>query len=247
MTLSVVSQASLIQYIGDKMEIYKKFNEIKQGKTGTEKIRILAFGSSNTERFIPGQHWLDCFELGLKNKYGRIHHCINSGIGGETGNDLINRFTTDAEFYKPDLVFITIGGNDSVPEKNISDVQFEKNLLDFYTRFNDMGCVVIYQTYYAPIPEELSKEHYSAFCRCMDVTRSVAEKTDSGLIDHFKYWLPLQQQMPINHRELMNDAFHVNVTGNLILGLNINRQFQLELDDPFYDEAKGYMKIMDSL
>lgn len=81
----------------------------------------------------------------------------------------------------------------------------------------------------------------------MDITRKVAKQTDSGLIDHFKYWLPLQQQMPGKHRELMNDAFHVNSIGNIVLGLYIARHFKCDLEGPFYDEAKVYMKLMDNL
>lgn len=229
----------------ENMDVFKRFNEIRKGKEGTEKIRVLAFGSSNTERFIPGMHWLDCFELGIKNKHGRIHHCINSGIGGETSSDLLNRFATDAEFYKPDMAFITVGGNDSNPEKNLNADQYESNLLKIHEKLSGHGCLVIFQTYYAPIPEEVMAGHYSVFCKYMDIARKVAAKTDSGLIDHFKYWLPLQQQMPGKHRELMNDAFHVNETGNLVLGLYVARQFKCELGDAYYDKAKTYMKIMD--
>ena len=229
------------------MDIHKKFQEIRKRKTGTEKVRVLAFGSSNTERFIAGMHWFDCFELGIKNKYGRIHHCINSGIGGETGDDLLHRFQTDAEFYKPDMVFITIGGNDANPERNLNASQFEKNLFELFEQFNSMGCFVIFQTYYAPISEELTQDHYAAFCRYMDIVRDVADKTGSGLIDHFKYWLPLHLNMPAKHRELMTDAFHVNSIGNLVLGLYIARHFKCELDEPFYDEAISYMKVMDEV
>jgi lysophospholipase L1-like esterase len=229
------------------MNIHKKFNEIRKNKTGTEKVRVLAFGSSNTERFISGMHWFDCFELGIKNKYGRVHHCINSGIGGETSNDLLGRFESDAEFYRPDMVFITIGGNDANPEKNLDAHQFEKNLSELYSKFNAIGCFVVFQTYYAPISAELSHEHYSTFCRYMDIVREVAGKTDSGLIDHFKYWLQLEQNMPEKHRELMNDAFHVNAIGNMVLGLYIARHFKCEQDDSFYDEAVSYMELMDEL
>jgi len=57
----------------------------------------------------------------------------------------------------------------------------------------------------------------------------------------------LQQQKPEKHRELMNDAFHVNPLGNLVLGLYVARHFKCELEAPFFDQAKEYMKIMDEL
>ena len=57
-----------------------------------KKSRILAFGSSNTEHYLPGLHWFVCFELAVKSKYGRGHTCINTGIGGNITRDLLERF-----------------------------------------------------------------------------------------------------------------------------------------------------------
>lgn len=230
------------------MEFVKKLEEKIRKKNGKEKVRVLAFGSSNTERFIPGMHWFDCFELAVKNKFGRIHHCINSGIGGETSSDLLNRFKTDAEFYRPDIVFITVGGNDSVPEKNLNADTYEKNLLKLYSKFKELDCLVIFQTYYAPIMEDLAEKQYRTFCDYMNIVRKVAMETGAGLIDHFKHWESLRQNMPEKHRELMNDAFHVNPLGNLVLGLFIARQFKLDLDESdegFFGKAASYLRLMD--
>lgn len=229
------------------MTISKRFDDIRGAKAGTEKVRILAFGSSNTDRRISGTHWLDCLDLGIKNKHGRIHHCINSGTGGETSQDLLDRFDTDAELYHPDMAFITIGGNDAAPVSGIDDARFERNMIELYERFNNAGCYVIFQTYYAPIPDDVSPEEYSTFCRYMEIIRNVAAKTNSGLIDHFKRWLPLQLEMPDKHGELMMDAFHVNYIGNLIIGQDIAAEFGCEFIDPCLARAKSYITLMEEL
>ncbi|MEA2012125.1 MAG: SGNH/GDSL hydrolase family protein [Verrucomicrobiota bacterium] len=232
------------------MTFTKKFTEIRKKKKNGEKVRVLAFGSSNTERFIPGQHWLDCFELTIKHKCGRIHHCINSGTGGETTRDLLRRFDADAAFYRPDLVFLTIGGNDANPLNNLGADEYEKNLYKLYERFQEMECFVIFQTYYSPIDEEEQEKRNVDFFKNMDIVRKVANKTHSGLIDHLKFWQPLKLKRPEKHLELMNDAWHVNTIGNIILGLTIARCFDVELEkthEKFYSEAIIYFNLMKNL
>ena len=136
-----------------------------------QKTRFLAFGSSNTERILPGMHWFDVFDLAVGNTYGRIHHCINTGIGGHTSKDLLDRFEEDAAFYKPHMVFITVGGNDSNPDRKLSEEQFTYNLQELHRRFWRMGTAVVFQTYYAPICENCPDAHMEKFYRYMDIIR----------------------------------------------------------------------------
>ena len=49
------------------------FNAMKSRFKAGLKTRILAFGSSNTERLVPGMHWFDVFDLAVHNTYGCIH------------------------------------------------------------------------------------------------------------------------------------------------------------------------------
>jgi CheY-like chemotaxis protein len=122
------------------------------------KTRILAFGSSNTERFLPGMHWFDVFDLALQNRIGRIHQCLNTGIGGHTTRDLLARFEEDTAFFKPHLVFITVGGNDSNPDRKITPDEFEANLVELHRRISSWGCAVVFQTYYAVNPAQVGEE-----------------------------------------------------------------------------------------
>lgn len=214
----------------------------EQGK----RTRILGFGSSNTDHFLTGMHWFECIDLALCQKYGRLHTSINSGIGGDTSNGLLERFVDDAEFYQPHLAFITIGGNDSNPDRNIPAEKFESNLRQLYEKFTKMGCKVIYQTYYAPDPDQL--EDLKPFYQYSDIVRQVAEDTGAYLIDHLARWEPFRLKYNAEYKKLMQDGFHVNRFGNMVMGVDIARHFMLPLGttgDPYWDEDfwGGTLKI----
>jgi lysophospholipase L1-like esterase len=209
--------------------------------------RILGFGSSNTERLYHGMHWFDCFELSLHQQFGAMAHCINTGVGGSTTRDLLKRFDTDAAFYKPHAVFITIGGNDSKPEAGISDTEFESNLHELWKRFDQMGTHVIFQTYYAIQSQDTPR--YQAFYRYMDIVRKVAAHTNASLIDHLARWEPLRLKRNEIYMPLMHDEFHLNCRGNCVMGLDIVRAFGWKMAPQldFWGEAILIQGIMDQL
>lgn len=220
------------------------------GLSAEKRTRVLAYGSSNTERFLPDMHWFDCFELAIKEKYGRIHTCINTGIGGDTSRGLLERFEDDAEFFKPQLVFITIGGNDCNPEKELDIVEFRSNLEELYRRFEAMNCGVIFQTYYSPNPADCETERINKFYKYTDIVREVAAETNSTLIDHLARWERLRLKHPNIYIDLMRDGFHVKPSGNKVLGVDIARHFGMDLKESEFncwDEALAVQKIMDEL
>ena len=79
-------------------------------------IRVVAFGSSNTElhwHSLGHFNWFSWLSSAMREWIGRHITTINSGIGGETSKDLLNRINRDVLSFNPDLVIITIGGNDA--------------------------------------------------------------------------------------------------------------------------------------
>jgi len=211
------------------------------------KVRILAYGSSNTERFLPGMHWFDVLEVALRDTYGRFHQCLNAGICGDTTRDLLARFDEDAARFSPDLAIITIGGNDSNPERQLSPEEFEANLGELRQRFSALGCVLIFQTYYAPDPAR--QGDLTAFREYMEIVRTVARRTESGLVDHLPRWEAFQEADYRGYLDLMLDGFHVNPLGNLVLGLNLSRELGARPADDaggFWDEASRIRARMDA-
>jgi acyl-CoA thioesterase I len=217
-----------------------------------EKTRILAFGSSNTERFLPGMHWFDCFELALKHTYGRVHTCINTGVGGNTSSQLLERFEDDAARYLPHLAIITVGGNDSNPdlERNHTPEKFAAVLQELYERFTAMGTMVVYQTYYSPDPDQCDPQHIKNFYELMDVTRRVAAENNAGLVDHLKRWEAFRDAYPTAYKALMRDAFHVHPAGNMVLGADLARNFNAGFDTIYpeiWQETFAIQQKMDQL
>jgi lysophospholipase L1-like esterase len=219
-----------------------------QDRFREEKLtRILALGSSNTGRCLPGMHWFDCLDLAICQQYRRVHRCINAGVGGDTSHGLLNRFEEDASFYKPHVAFITIGGNDCHPRREMSTDEFESNLLLLHERFAELETAVIFQTYYAPNGD--GSEYYHRFYQFADVVRKVATETDSALIDHLARWDRLKANYPEIYLPLMHDELHVMHRGNMVLGVDIVRQFGLTLrtDLNFWAEALYIQDLMDKL
>lgn len=210
------------------------------------KTRILFFGSSNTEHFLPGMHWSEVFELAVHATYGRIHHCINTGIGGHKAGDLLARFEDDAAFYRPHLVFITIGGNDFF--QGVTCDTFRAQLTELHRRFAGMGCAVVFQTYYAFDPARCGD--LGGFYRNMQIVREVAAATGSGLVDHLTRWEAFRQAYPERYLPLMRDQCHVNHRGNMVMGFDIARHFNAAVSgeySEFWAETVEIQGLMDAL
>jgi lysophospholipase L1-like esterase len=186
-------------------------------------------------------HWFDCLELGVKKAHGLTNRFINTGVGGDSTRDLLRRFECDAEFYRPHMAFVTIGGNDSFAQNGISAEEYEANLYELQRRFERMGCDVVFQTYYSPDPDQVA-EPLDHFYHLMRIVRDVAKKTDSHLIDHLSRWEVFRENFNEEYKGMMSDGFHVNYTGNMLIGLDIARHF--EVDTALWEDLPEYWSIV---
>ena len=211
--------------------------------------RIVAFGSSNTERRIPGLHWFDWLDLGLKHTYGRVFHCINAGLGGDTVRGLLGRFERDVALYQPHVVLVTIGGNDSNPANGIDEAEYSAGLRVLADRIGGLGARTIFQTYYAADIVALGPEHGPAFLRFMEIVRQVAADTGAALIDHHRRWERLRLRHFQRYQALMIDALHVNALGNMLLGLDLMRAFEAMPEETalWCTEGLEYQRLLDQL
>lgn len=195
-------------------------------------IRVAAFGSSNTQRYQPGMHWFDYVELGFKNSFGGgCGQFINSGISGNTTQDLLNRFEQELALFKPHLVIMTIGGNDANPERNITPEKFRDNLLELERKISDLGAQIIFQTYYACDLENIDHQYAVSLEKYMQIIREVAEQTGHLLMDHFARWEKLRRANGAIYRLLMKNPMHVNSSGNMVMGLDLARNLGLTINE----------------
>jgi lysophospholipase L1-like esterase len=189
--------------------------------------RIVALGSSNTERAAHSQarfNWFDWLDYGLRLQYGRRHHCINAGVCGETTTQLAARFERDVALYQPHLVFLTVGGNDSAPDKCIPPDTFAAQLAGLVSAAQALGnCRCILQTYYSVHEQKVDATHFRQFHEYMHIVRTIAMERGADLIDNLERW----EHIRLNHYEtyltLMYDPFHVSPLGNMLWGLDVCR------------------------
>lgn len=214
-------------------------------------VRMAAFGSSNTQRRLMGMHWFDLVELGLKQTYGRgCVQCCNMGVGGDTSVQMLERFERDVTPFRPHFTIVTVGGNDSNPERRVEASHFAANLEKIVRKLAALGSRVLLQTYYSCDLEQLPPRHAEELVRYMEIVRETAAECSVPVLDHFARWERLRQSDLALYRLLMTDKMHVNAAGNLVLGLDLLRALGIELPDAMRREAAaGYFarKVLDLL
>ncbi len=216
--------------------------------------RMVAFGSSNTERgpHAEGRYnWFDWLDLGLRKAMGPAQHAINVGISGETSTHLLARFDSAVEIYQPHIVLLTVGGNDSNPQHAITADVFKRQLGELVRRIqgsSDTLCVL--QTYYSAVEEELDPLYFKQFHAYMQIVRDVAAEEGSLLIDNLKRWELLRLDDRVAHKKLMRDALHVNPLGNMLWGMDVARAFGVDVNEMMHEwchDALVIQRKIDSL
>ena len=136
-------------------------------------IRIVLFGASNTDRYMPGIHWGDVLHLGLRYKYGKPLWVINSGSNGNNTREALARFDRDVKSFSPDIVIVTLGGNDCDPrpEKFVPLQEYRNNLREIADRIHSVNGIAVFQTYYRMDIAAMEAERASGFLRNMDKHR----------------------------------------------------------------------------
>ena len=130
-----------------------------------EFFRVVVFGASNTERYMPVVHWSDVLEVGLRSRFGRKFQLINAGVSGKNTREALERMERDVLFYKPDLVIVTFAGNDCnvIPSKFVTEEQFAANLKTIVGKLREQGAEVVLQTYYKGIYEFMQPQRAAFF------------------------------------------------------------------------------------
>ena len=191
-------------------------------------FRVVVFGASNTERYMPTVHWSDVLEVGFRARFGRKFQLINAGVSGNNTREALARMERDVLFYKPDLVIVTFGGNDCnvIPSKFVTEEQFAGNLTAIVNKLREQGAEVVLQTYYKGIYEFMQPQRAAFFVRYMNVVRQVASDTGCALSDQYA----LFDKIDRNYRtfNLMRDPLHTNENGNMLIGLNLCRYFDVD-------------------
>jgi lysophospholipase L1-like esterase len=209
-------------------------------------LRVIAFGSSNTElhwHSLGHFNWFSWLSSSMREWIGKHITTINQGIGGETVVDLVKRYDRDVRAFEPDLVVITIGGNDTW--KGISIEEYEQKLKFLINDLTEINAIPVLQTYYCLLYDSMP-EIFQRFPKFVDVNRKLAKKENVFLIDQYKFFSPFYEEDSESYSKIMLDGLHVNQIGNALMGIIACRS--LGLPDPIFmkdkKEYRGYLKIM---
>lgn len=207
--------------------------------------RIIAFGSSNTElhwHSLGHFNWFSWLSSAMREWIGRHITTINQGIGGETSKDLLKRIERDVISFKPDLVIVTIGGNDTW--KGLTIQEYEDYLAEIINKITKINALPVLQTYYCLLYHDMDKT-FQRFPLFVDVNRKLSIEMGVPLIDQYKYFSPFYENNPEKYSEIMLDGLHVNPIGNALMGIIASRLFTLP--DPYFRERVFWEKVRDFL
>ncbi|MDW7656466.1 MAG: SGNH/GDSL hydrolase family protein [Bacillota bacterium] len=184
----------------------------------SDSIRLVAFGSSNTELSLAlaGRHnWVSWLSVAITAQVGHHVCVINRGIGGETTAELLGRIERDVLSFAPELVIVTIGGNDAM--RGMTVVQYKDNLQKLCILIKEAGAQPVLQTYYCPLYHQMPAGFAALFEQFVQANRDIADLAGYGLIDQYRIFSPLYKADPASYVSLMRDSFHLNHIGNLIM------------------------------
>ncbi|MBQ9087708.1 MAG: SGNH/GDSL hydrolase family protein [Lentisphaeria bacterium] len=206
------------------------FSDVLERFERQDHVRIVALGASNTERHMPVIHWTDVLEIGLRARFGRKFQMINAGVSGNNTREALARFERDVAFYQPDIVIITLGGNDCniIPSKFVPEDEFVSNLREIARRLRELGAVVIFQTYYTMITDLMVPQRAAMFVRYMKAVRQMAIEDGEHLIDQYALFDKIDRNYRIFN--LMRDPMHTNENGNILIGLHAARFFDVDFE-----------------
>ena len=196
----------------------------------SKQLRTVLFGASNTDRYMPGIHWGDVLHLGLRYKYGKPLWVINSGSNGNNTREALARFDRDVKSFSPDIVIVTLGGNDCDPrpEKFVPLQEYRNNLREIADRIHSVNGIAVFQTYYRMDIAAMEAERASGFLRNMDIIREEAENNNWPLVDQMKLFDQLDED-EFRYKYMLN-PMHVNENGNILIGLELLRHFDCNMD-----------------
>ncbi len=212
-------------------------------------IRVVAFGSSNTElhwHSLGYFNWFSWLSSAMREWIGRHITTINSGIGGETSKDLLKRIDRDVLSFNPDLVIITIGGNDAW--KGLTIQEYQNYLTQAVEKIKEIKALPVLQTYYCLLYNRMDRI-FQRFPEIVEVNRNLSREMEIPLIDQYKYFSPFYEKDPNTYRNLMLDGLHVNQIGNALMGIIASRSFSLPdpifSDNTLWDKVKNYLNLME--
>lgn len=189
-------------------------------------IKIACVGNSITQG--PGRDNPDSYPLQLQAILGDTYEVVNFGMGGRT---LLRKgdypywnesLFQDAKDFRPDILVIMLGTNDSKPQNWAHKADFRKDYLDMIAEFKEYmpadGKV------YVVMPVPVTKDNFGITADVMNneqrmMIMDIAQSSGSRLVD---LYTPL-----MDRADLLPDGVHPNTEGLGIMATTLARAIRL--------------------
>ena len=157
----------------------------------------------------------------------------NSGIGGNTSRDLLERFERDVVSLKPDWVSICIGINDvwrqfdcpSMSDTWVLPDEYETNVEKMILSVKDKvnGIFILTPYYMEPNTQDMMRSRMGEY---VDICKRLAEKYDCVLIDFQKLY---DEYCSVRHSSSIAwDRVHPNEIGATLMARAFLRRCEFE-------------------
>ena len=168
------------------------------------------YGDSITHGAKHTYGWRDYPELfaervGYEMQRGR-DMIINSGESGNTTLHLLDDFDWRITQFKPDVVSVMIGLNDSSQGPENRDT-FRANMNEIVSKIRATGAALLLNT---TNPKVFSEGDLPAY---NDIIREVAEANSVSLVDHWTHWMTTKPD-DATRANWMRDTCHPNEYGH---------------------------------
>lgn len=200
----------------EKVSRLRTIEKLEQG----EKAFIVCAGDSITEQnyHTHGKlNYVGQLTERLMERYNRHTLVLNSGISGNTTQHLLARLESDVIRFKPDLVTVMLGVNDSTwCEAGLPE--FEKNLREIIRKITSAGSELLLLTQ-NPIDFQIESNstRLGRYPLYVDTVRSVASDLHLPLCDIYSEWQTYAAAVRAGHWTLMNDPVHPNEYGQTFI------------------------------
>ena len=192
----------------------KDLDLVKTKLSGTTPVTWVFVGDSITHGALHTYGWRvypELFAERVRYELGRpLDVVINTGISGNKTQDILDRLDWRVLRFKPDIVFLMIGTNDSTFGGDGIET-FRSNIAVFIESVRQAGAIPVINTpnpiltEYSPNRDDLP--HY------IEVLREMAQINNVVLIDHYQHWTTSKPD--INSMMMwLNDSLHPNEYGH---------------------------------
>lgn len=186
-----------------------------------EHVFIVCTGDSITEQnyHLHGRlNYVGMLSERLMELYNRHSLVLNAGVSGESTTGLLARLERDALRFKPDLVTVMIGINDSADGRTSLEL-FKRNLEQIVGQIAAAGSEALLLTQniidYNVIESGVTRrKNYPDFVVAI---REVAAATGTPLCDIYAAWDKAVGENTNGHLMLMDDSIHPGIRGHELM------------------------------